>query len=144
MAVAYLPRAACQWSGQRLRFSLGILQNFPAKVTCMYSFLFFNSERIIFPWETTRKGIWFSISRVTCSVYDVIATDPTWPIYLLSENLKNNRAGCFVLIWCRHQRNLQGKVVFIMNQNKTYSNNMLGIFAKSRAQKVLVNWIPLL
>ena len=31
-------RAACQWSGQRPRFSMGILQNFPAKVTCMYFF----------------------------------------------------------------------------------------------------------
>ena len=39
MAVVCLPRAACQSSGQRLRFSLGILQNFPAKVMCIYFFM---------------------------------------------------------------------------------------------------------
>ena len=59
--VVCLPRAACQWSGQRLRFSMGILQTSPAKVTCMYFcisnyklvpfFLFFYSERVIFPRE---------------------------------------------------------------------------------------------
>ena len=41
---------------------MGILQNFPAKVMCMYLFyvdqstiLFFPSESIIFPPESTRK-----------------------------------------------------------------------------------------
>jgi len=36
--VVCLPRAACQWSGQRLRFSLGMLQPFPAEVMCMCFF----------------------------------------------------------------------------------------------------------
>ena len=65
---------------------MGILQTSPAKVTCMYfcrsnyklvsffSFLFFNSERVIFPRETLRKSI--SISRVVCSMKELIANDP--------------------------------------------------------------------
>ena len=61
-AVVFLPRAAYQWSGQRQRFSLAMLQPFPAKVMCMYffrskckTFLFFSSERMIFSRQTTRK-----------------------------------------------------------------------------------------
>ena len=47
MAVVCLVRAACQWSGQHLRFSMGILQTFPAKVMCMY-FLKSNYNFIVF------------------------------------------------------------------------------------------------
>ena len=52
---------------------MGILQNFPAKVMCMYffkiklQFYCFPGKSIIFARETTRKSIWFLISRVTCS-----------------------------------------------------------------------------
>ena len=46
-AVVCLLRAACQWSGQRLRFSLGMLQPFPAKVMCM-CFLRSNCKAVYF------------------------------------------------------------------------------------------------
>ena len=84
MAVVCLPRAACQWSGQRLRFSFGMLQPFPAKVMCMCFFssnckvasLSFFSERMIFPRETTIKSI--SISRDEYSMsHVVIQPDPS-------------------------------------------------------------------
>ena len=123
-------RAACQWSGQRPRSSMEILQNFPAKVTCMYFFrsnykivsffsfftLFFLSGRIIFPRETFRESIWFSISRVACAMQAFIATDQTWPNYLWSENLNKNRADCLALTRFRHQRNLQRKESFHCKQ----------------------------
>ena len=68
-----------------------ILQNFPAKVTCMYFFRsnykivfflfflysFFLCGRIKFPRETFRESIWFSISRVACAMQAFIATDQT-------------------------------------------------------------------
>ena len=51
-------RAACQWSGQRPRSSMEILQNFPAKVTCMYFFRlnykivsFFSFFTLFFKWK---------------------------------------------------------------------------------------------
>ena len=53
---------------------MGMLQTSPAKVMCMYffrsnyNFNFFPSESIIFARETTRKSIWFLISRVASSM----------------------------------------------------------------------------
>ena len=88
MAVFCLPRAAYQWSGQRLRFSMEILQNFPAKVMCMF---FFRSN------YKRRK---------------LLRPILGWTIYLWSENFNNNRARCLALIWRRHQRNLPVKVGF--------------------------------
>ena len=83
-AVVSFLRAACQWSGQHLRFSLGMLQPFPAKVMCMCFFssnckvasLSFFSGRMIFSRETTIKSI--SIFRDEYSMsHVVIQPDPS-------------------------------------------------------------------
>ena len=123
MAVLCLPRAAYQWSGQRLRFSMEILQNFPAKVMCMFFFrsnykmfcLFvclFYGEKIRFPRETTTTTIGFQFPEWHAVCKKLLRPIPGWTIYLWSENFNNNRARCLALIWRRHQRNLPVKVGF--------------------------------